>query len=265
MPTYGPGENAFNFNPVEEGGDRTNTAFAKTKAQLDALYENLNRDIPGVYPSMTVPKPNGTPYTGAETNFARGDHQHPLQKNVSGNAGTANKWKTARELTLTGAVSGSVKIDGSKNATLNVTSNVPLPFVPSAGGKLTGTVAPKWNNTVDLGTETEKFRAVFAQNFVGALSGAATKANYSNAAGRADRLSTVRRIRVVGQGYDGGAQFDGTGDVVINLGCSGCIGGCKTGCSSCTGGCSSCTGGCSGACTSCAGGCSGCDGGCTGR
>lgn len=41
MATYGPGENAFNFDPVEEGGDRTDTAFAKTKAQFDALYENL--------------------------------------------------------------------------------------------------------------------------------------------------------------------------------------------------------------------------------
>ena len=266
MATYGPGENAFNFRPPEEGGDRTDTAFAKTKAQFDALYEHLNRDIPGVYPSNETPRPNGVATPGVDSNYARGQHVHPLQKDVSGNAGTADKWKSARTIILTGAVSGSAQIDGSKDVTVSVTSNVPLPFLPSAGGTVSGNVAPEWTNAIDLGDEVRQFRSVHAVNFKGHLMGKADSADRASVASRADRLSAVRRIRVMGQGYDGMASFDGSGDVTVNLGCSGCIGGCKTGCSSCTGSCSSCTGHCSGSCSSsCDSGCSGCDGSCSGR
>lgn len=41
-----------------------------------------------------------------------------LTVDISGNAGTADKWKTARKITLTGGVTGNVSIDGSKNVTL---------------------------------------------------------------------------------------------------------------------------------------------------
>lgn len=40
---------------------------------------------------------------------------------MTGNADTADKWKTARTLTLNGDVSGSVSIDGSSNVTLTAT------------------------------------------------------------------------------------------------------------------------------------------------
>lgn len=50
----------------------------------------------GVYghakPSATTPKANGSAAVGTETDtFARGDHIHPLQTSVSGNAGSADK------------------------------------------------------------------------------------------------------------------------------------------------------------------------------
>lgn len=49
--------------------------------------------------SGTTPKANGTAAVGSETSsFARGDHVHPLQSSVSGNAGTASKWQTARNI-----------------------------------------------------------------------------------------------------------------------------------------------------------------------
>ena len=41
--------------------------------------------------SSTVPKANGTASTGTEAGYARGDHVHPLQTNISGNAATATK------------------------------------------------------------------------------------------------------------------------------------------------------------------------------
>lgn len=42
---------------------------------------------------------------------------------ITGNAGTATKWATARTITLAGDVSGSTSIDGSGDATITVTVN----------------------------------------------------------------------------------------------------------------------------------------------
>ena len=58
--------------------------------------------------SGTTPKANGTAAVGTETSsFARGDHVHPLQTSVSGNAGTATKFASAQSVALTGDVTGS--------------------------------------------------------------------------------------------------------------------------------------------------------------
>jgi hypothetical protein len=58
--------------------------------------------------SGTTPKANGTAAVGSETaKFARGDHVHPLQTTVSGNAGTATRFASAQSITLTGDVTGS--------------------------------------------------------------------------------------------------------------------------------------------------------------
>ena len=51
--------------------------------------------------STTTPKANGTAAVGTDTKFARGDHVHPAQTSVSGNAGSATKLQTAR--TINGA------------------------------------------------------------------------------------------------------------------------------------------------------------------
>lgn len=49
-------------------------------------------------PSTATPKANGTASAGTESAYSRGDHVHPLQTSVSGNAGTATKWATARNI-----------------------------------------------------------------------------------------------------------------------------------------------------------------------
>ena len=60
--------------------------------------------------STTTPKANGTAAVGTEAKVARGDHVHPAQTTVSGNAGTATKLQTAR------AINGT-SFDGSKDIT----------------------------------------------------------------------------------------------------------------------------------------------------
>lgn len=64
-------------------------------------------------------------------NFSAGS----ITANLTGNATTSDNWKTARTLTLSGAVTGSASMDGSGNVTLSTS-------VSSAGVSiLTGTVA----------------------------------------------------------------------------------------------------------------------------
>lgn len=71
--------------------------------------------------SSTTPKANGTATVGSETGtFARGDHVHPLQTSVSGNAGTATKLVTARSISIGTDMTGSANFDGSGNIIIDV-------------------------------------------------------------------------------------------------------------------------------------------------
>lgn len=73
--------------------------------------------------SSTTPKANGTAAVGTETaKFARGDHVHPLQTTVSGNAGSATKLATARTITINGESSGA-SFNGTANITIPLTKD----------------------------------------------------------------------------------------------------------------------------------------------
>ena len=64
------------------------------KEKLDGISEGATANAP----SETTPKAAGTAATGTEETFSRGDHVHPAQTSVSGNAGTATKLATARTI-----------------------------------------------------------------------------------------------------------------------------------------------------------------------
>lgn len=59
-----------------------------------------------------------------------------LAVSITGNAATATKWATARTITLSGSVTGSVSIDGSGNVTLETTTNHTHSYLPLAGGTM---------------------------------------------------------------------------------------------------------------------------------
>ena len=77
-------------------------------------------------PSSTSPKAAGNASVGTEDTFARGDHIHPLQTSVSGNAGTATKLKTARTIQTNLASTSSASFNGSANITPGVTGTLPI-------------------------------------------------------------------------------------------------------------------------------------------
>lgn len=71
--------------------------------------------------TTTIPKINGVAVAGTEDSYARGDHVHPEQVNISGNAATAHKLLVAKDIELTGGVTGSVSFDGSQNVSIATT------------------------------------------------------------------------------------------------------------------------------------------------
>lgn len=93
--------------PVNKGGTgATTSANARTNLGVPPTSHASSATTYGVASatsyghakaSGTTPKAAGTAAVGSEeTAFARGDHVHPLQTTVSGNAGTATKWQSTR-------------------------------------------------------------------------------------------------------------------------------------------------------------------------
>lgn len=94
--------------------------------------------------STTAPKVAGTAAVGSETTVARGDHVHAAQTSVSGNAGTATKWKNA--ITLTIGNKGK-SVDGSDNVKWTLTEIGASPLQKSVVSK--GTKDGKLTLTTD--------------------------------------------------------------------------------------------------------------------
>jgi hypothetical protein len=126
--------------------------------------------------------------------------------NIAGNAGTADKWKTPRTISVTQDGSGTVSLDGSQNVTL------PLTVVNIAGNAAT---ANQWTNTRTI-------------NVVGGASGnvqingsedvTLNLAVHNNQGGSAtaDRWTTARNISLVGD-LSGSFTLDGSADVSPNI------------------------------------------------
>lgn len=82
-------------------------------------------------------KAPGTAAVGTSSKVAREDHVHPLQTTVSGNAGTATKLATARNINVTGAVTASAaSFDGSAAVNIVATSLNAAKLVLNSGDTL---------------------------------------------------------------------------------------------------------------------------------
>jgi hypothetical protein len=109
------------------------TAEEKSKLEGIAAHATLNTA------SSTTPLAPGTAAPGEEEGYSRGDHVHPLQTSVTGNAGTAEKLLHARTLNIfsdptpeLGGVTGiEAAFDGSGNVVISAT-------IPAATEELAG-------------------------------------------------------------------------------------------------------------------------------
>lgn len=119
------------------GGDidiATSDNAGLMSAEMFSKLYNIEDGATANSPSTAVPaEPSANGTAGEATEYARGDHSHPMQTTVSGNAGTATKLATARKINVSGALVGTAtNFDGTKDIAIEVTS--------IAGEKVTGAV-----------------------------------------------------------------------------------------------------------------------------
>ena len=126
--------------------------------------------------STTTPKANGTAAVGTETKVARGDHVHPAQTSVSGNAGTATKLATARTLTIGNT---GKNFDGSGNVSWSLdeigaaSSGHTHSYIPLSGSaSITGNL--EFSNS---GTTTRGIIGTIGDNDFWRIVGGATATN----------------------------------------------------------------------------------------
>jgi hypothetical protein len=116
--------------------------IARTGSYTDLLNKPT---IPAaITKSTTTPLVAGTAAVGSETAYAAGNHVHPAQTSVTGNAGTATALANGRTIALTGDATGtSAAFNGTANASIPVTlatiaqSNTTSSQAPAAGGTVT--------------------------------------------------------------------------------------------------------------------------------
>ena len=97
--------------------------------------------------STTAPKVAGTATVGSETAAARGDHVHAAQTSVSGNAGTATKWKNAITLTI-----------GNKGKSVNGSANVSWTLTEIGASPLQKSVVSKATADGKLTLSTDRYQ-----------------------------------------------------------------------------------------------------------
>lgn len=175
--------------------------------------------------SKTSPLAPGTASAGSAANVSRGDHVHPLQTNVSGssgsctgNAATATKLKTARNIALTGTITGNANFDGSGNISIATSVNsVPasgnwfkgIPTVTSAGVMEVGKYID-FHNAAD-GTTDYDVRLQCngtSANTVNMPTSNGTLALLGDNVASATKLQTARKI--------GKASFNGTANIALS-------------------------------------------------
>ena len=175
--------------------------------------------------SKTSPSAPGTASAGSAANVSRGDHVHPLQTSVSGssgsctgNAATATKLKTARNIALTGTITGNANFDGSGNISIATSVNsVPasgnwfkgIPTVTSAGVMEVGKYID-FHNAAD-GTTDYDVRLQCngtSANTVNMPTNSGTLALLSDNVASATKLQTARKI--------GKASFNGTANIALS-------------------------------------------------
>ena len=94
----------------------------------------------------------------------------------------------------------SYDIQSQLNGKSGIDHNHDTKYIPFSGGTITGGLTPNQNNTIDLGSATTVFRNIYANTFVGTLSGNASTAT---------TLATARMLTIgnTGKSFNGSSSL----------------------------------------------------------
>lgn len=107
---------AFKYAPQWQGPLSGRSFEKQTEDAINAISGST-----GAEPSDAVPaEASGFGAAGTAEHWSRGDHVHPPQTDVSGNAGTATRLAVPRQIRLSGDVSGAAMFDGSDSIDISV-------------------------------------------------------------------------------------------------------------------------------------------------
>lgn len=113
------------------------------KCDISASEVEALVDAGKISPATVAPLIAGTAAVGTSAKYAREDHRHPEQINITGNAETATKLATAKTVSLSGDVTGSTTFDGSKNVAITTTvKNVHEGSITWGGKDTSGNFGP---------------------------------------------------------------------------------------------------------------------------
>ena len=130
IPVLDAGKITTGTLPVVIGGTGTTTSTGTGSVVLSSspvlVTPNIGVATGTSFNSITglasvAPLAAGTAVVGVSTLTARQDHVHPIQTTVSGNANTATTLATARNITLSGDVTGTASFNGSADALITAT------------------------------------------------------------------------------------------------------------------------------------------------
>lgn len=129
---------AFRYEPQWQGPLSGRSFERQTEEAINALA-----NFTGAEPSDSVPaEASGLGTAGSAEQWSRGDHVHPAQTDVSGNAGTATKLAVPRQILLSGDASGSAMFDGSGPANISVS-------IPEATSSASGLMSASDKSLLD--------------------------------------------------------------------------------------------------------------------
>lgn len=159
--------------------------FPAVTGAMTKSHTQLNSAVDLVEAATSANTASAIVRRDASGNFSAGTITASLTGNVTGNASTASAWASARTLTLAGALSGSVSIDGSNNVTLSAS----------------------------VGNDSHSHSIPYVSGLQAALDG---KLGVSANAASASRLATARTLALSGDA-SGSVSFDGSANATITV------------------------------------------------
>lgn len=109
----------FHYLPEWQGPLSGRSFEKQTEDALNSVIRGINQ-FADIEPSDAFPLAPGTADPGTSALYARGDHRHPEQTSVSGNAATATKLQTPRVISVSGDAAGQGEFDGSADVDIPV-------------------------------------------------------------------------------------------------------------------------------------------------